>query len=522
VVPVYGCAGCLDPLVERLGATLGGTVASYEIILVDDRSPDGAWDVIRRLARVDPSIRALRLSRNFGQTSAITAGLAEARARWAVVMDCDLQEPPEAIPQLLAKAREGYDIVHTRRRCPRHSRLRRTLSRTYFRLRDALNGTSLGSDHGTMSVLSRPVIDAFLALPDRDREYLALLGWLGFEQTTVEVDHAERHAGRSSYGWQLLVRVAVDGLFFQTTVFLRWIVLAGFLVAGLGALVALYDLSVYLSSNVIPGYTSLAVLVLFMSGIILVSVGVIGLYVGKTFEQAKGRPLYIVDTRLEPGAPAERAVERRPTTASTIDRERLFAAFDRHYAPFLREHGPTPRGVDCNSKEAQEIRFAQLIRVVEPSEPFSVLDYGCGYGALAGFMRDRGLRFTYIGYDVSQQMLAVADRSDPSWHYTSREEELEPVDYVLASGLFNLRLGVDDAAWRNYIVDTIATFGRLARRGFAFNMLTRYSDPERMRADLYYGDPCFFFDLCKREHGREVALLHDYGIHDFTILVRRR
>ncbi len=299
VIPVYGCAACLEPLLARVSAAVDSVVASYEVVLVDDRSPDCAWDVIRGLVKDDAHVRAIRLSRNFGQHAAITAGLAEARGHYTVVMDCDLQEPPEAIPQLLTKAREGFDVVHTRRRLPRQSTIRRAFGRAYFGLRDALTQSALGADHGTMSLLSRRVVDAFLALRDRDREYLAVLGWLGFDQTTIAVDHHERHAGKSAYTWGGLARLALDGVFFQTTVFLNWIVIAGFLVAGLGACLAIYDLIVYVTLAVPPGYTSLAVLILFMSGAILVSVGVTGLYVGRTFEQAKGRPLYIVSDRAE-------------------------------------------------------------------------------------------------------------------------------------------------------------------------------------------------------------------------------
>jgi glycosyltransferase involved in cell wall biosynthesis len=299
VVPVYGCVDCLRALEERIRAALEPAVSSYELVLVDDRSPDGAWAEIRRLAAADPRVRGVRLSRNFGQHAAITAGLSESRGQWTAVMDCDLQEPPEALPELMAKAREGFDIVHTRRQTPSQSWLRRGLGQLYFRVRDALQQTSTGRDHGTMSVLSRPALEAFLSLGDRDREYLALLGWLGFETTIVEVGHAERHAGRSSYSLRRLVGVAVDGIFFQTTVLLRWIVFAGFTVAAIGALLALYLLTVWVFDDPPSGYTSLAVLLLLLSGMTIVCVGVTGLYVGKTFEQAKGRPLFIVAERAE-------------------------------------------------------------------------------------------------------------------------------------------------------------------------------------------------------------------------------
>lgn len=194
---------------------------------------------------------------------------------------------------------------------------------------------------------------------------------------------------------------------------------------------------------------------------------------------------------------------------------------DRYFERTLDAHGPTPRGVDWNSQAAQETRFEQLLKIVEPNTAFSIIDYGCGYGALASYMRLRDLDFEYTGYDVSERMLAFAKRERSNWTFTSSYQDLQPADYVVASGIFNLRLHIADEAWQAYILDTLRHIASLARRGFSFNMLTSYSDAERMRSDLFYGDPCYFFDVCKREYARNVALLHDYDFYEFTVLVRR-
>jgi dolichol-phosphate mannosyltransferase len=167
VVPVYGCAGCLVALHERLTRSLAGVTGRYELVFVDDRSVDEGWTVLQRLARGDRRVRAFRLSRNFGQDAAITAGLAKARGAWAVVMDCDLQEAPEDIPRLWAAAGEGYDLVRTTRKRWRHSGFRRWSSRLYRRL---TLETPVRPDYSNLSLLSRRVIDAFLQLHDRDRE----------------------------------------------------------------------------------------------------------------------------------------------------------------------------------------------------------------------------------------------------------------------------------------------------------------------------------------------------------------
>jgi polyisoprenyl-phosphate glycosyltransferase len=294
VVPVYGCADCLIALHDRLSRSVSEVTERYELVFVDDRSIDGGWEVLCSLARRDPHVRAFRLSRNFGQDAAITAGLAQACGAWAVVMDCDLQEAPEEIPRLWAAAGEGYDIVRTTRRGWRHSAFRRGTSRVYRKL---TLETDVRSDYSNLSLLSRRVVDAFLRLHDRDREYMIALDWLGFDSTTVEIEHHERYAGESGYSLRSLVRVALDGMFFQSTVLLRVVVLVGFLVALAGTGLAVYEVIDYFAEpeKRVPGFASLAVLTLFLAGFIIVSIGVVGLYVGRIFEQVKDRPLYLID-----------------------------------------------------------------------------------------------------------------------------------------------------------------------------------------------------------------------------------
>jgi SAM-dependent methyltransferase len=205
-----------------------------------------------------------------------------------------------------------------------------------------------------------------------------------------------------------------------------------------------------------------------------------------------------------------------------LDR-RFFESLDRYYERTLSEHGPTARGVDWPSGESQELRFRQLLRICEGRSYFSINDYGCGYGALAQHLLAAGQDFDYCGYDVSERMVELARERNPCpdrCRFVAAESALSESDFTVASGLFNLRLHVEDAAWTDYVLDTLGSLHRLSRVGFAFNMLTKYSDPDRTRPDLYYGDPSLFFDHCKRHFSRNVALLHDYGLYEFTILVR--
>jgi SAM-dependent methyltransferase len=202
----------------------------------------------------------------------------------------------------------------------------------------------------------------------------------------------------------------------------------------------------------------------------------------------------------------------------------LLDAVQRYYSAKIAEHGPTARGVDWNDQASQELRFEQLLKVCDLESPFTINDYGCGYGALGSYLEQRGCSFRYTGFDISERMLEkareLADRSE-LYRFVSAEDELERADYTVASGVFNVRLDADDEAWERHVLATLQRLDELSARGFAFNMLTSYSDPERMRPDLYYADPLRIFDHCKRTFSRWVALLHDYGLYEFTILVRK-
>jgi glycosyltransferase involved in cell wall biosynthesis len=297
VVPVYGCVACLRALSQRVSRTLDRDGTDWELIFVDDESPDESWSVLEELSHADDRIHALRLSRNFGQHSAITAGLAEARGHRVAVMDCDLQDPPEELPRLLATARDGWDIVLTKRDRRRQAWHRRVGARAYFRARNKLLGLEVDPEYSTLSVLSRGVVDAYLRLGDRDRQYMLILHWLGYRRTVVSLQHSERFEGKSSYTLSKLIQVALDGMFFQTTVLLRWIVYLGFAVALAGLVLAVALVVLYFVNRPLPGFTSLAVLILLVGGFIILSTGVTGLYVGKIFEQVKGRPLYVVAER---------------------------------------------------------------------------------------------------------------------------------------------------------------------------------------------------------------------------------
>ncbi|MBC7405124.1 MAG: class I SAM-dependent methyltransferase [Cytophaga sp.] len=203
---------------------------------------------------------------------------------------------------------------------------------------------------------------------------------------------------------------------------------------------------------------------------------------------------------------------------------KLLTEIAEYYTARLAEHGETARGVDWNGEESQTTRFAQLCKIIDASGPFSINDLGCGYGALYDFLAKEHAVFSYLGIDVSEGMVQAAtqryqDKDQASFILASEPDHV--ADYGMASGILNVRMGRSDAEWRAYLENTLDVLNRTSRLGFAFNCLTSYSDADKIRDYLYYADPCVLFDFCKRRYSRNVALLHDYELYEFTILVRK-
>lgn len=195
-----------------------------------------------------------------------------------------------------------------------------------------------------------------------------------------------------------------------------------------------------------------------------------------------------------------------------------------YFTEKLEAHGATHRGVDYNSTESQEARFLQLTKVINPAVKYSLIDFGSGYGAMYEYFLKIGHQLHYIGYDIANSMIEKGREvhpNNPDCWFTSNAEELPVVDYSVVSGTFNMKLDADFDEWTQIVIDALSLINSRSSKGFSFNMLTKYSDTDRMRPDLYYADPSFYFDYCKRNFSRNVALLHDYNLYDFTILVRK-
>ena len=302
VSPVYKAEACVEELYRRLTAVLQSMQVEYEIVLVDDGSPDRSAEILERIAGADPRVTALILSRNFGQHAAILAGVAETRGEAVVVMDCDLQDRPEDIPLLHARLREGFDVVIARRTARTGSFFKRVTSAMWFALLNRFSDIPIEPGAGSFSILDRKVVDALLRMPNRHTHYSLVLRWLGFRQTYLIVDDGGRFAGRSSYSARRLVSHALSGIVAHSTRLLSFSIYAGFGFVVLSIVQFAYVIVQKLTSGIgTAGWASLMAAIWLVGGAILFSLGVVGIYLGRIVDDVKQRPAYIVAQRIRAG-----------------------------------------------------------------------------------------------------------------------------------------------------------------------------------------------------------------------------
>lgn len=295
VVPVFNEEENLPELYRRLVAVLSPLVERWEILFVDDGSRDGSWAYICQLADKDPHVRGLRFSRNFGHQMAFTAGLDHARGQAVVIMDADLQDPPELIPQLLAKHREGFEVVYAVRTA-RHGEtaFKRLTAKLFYRLLARLTAVQIPLDTGDFRLMGPKALAAFRRLGERHRFTRGLVAWLGFPQTGVPYERAPRHAGVTKYPLRKMLRFALDAITSFSHVPLQLATWLGFFVSAFAFLYILVVLGLKVVGISWPGYTSLMAAILFLGGAQLVMVGLLGEYVGRIYDEVKRRPLYLV------------------------------------------------------------------------------------------------------------------------------------------------------------------------------------------------------------------------------------
>jgi dolichol-phosphate mannosyltransferase len=300
VVPVYNERETLPELHRQLTERLARVGHDYELVLVDDGSRDGSTRMIQELTRQDPRVRGLSLSRNFGHEAAIEAGMRDARGDAVAVMDADLQDSPDALARLIAAWEEGADVAYAVRRNRKEGRMLRLAFSGFYRLAGRMMSIDLPEDAGPFSLMSRRAVDVLNAMPEHNRYFPGLRAFTGFRQVAVEVERHERVAGETKYSVSKRISGAINAIVSFSKLPLRAVTVLGFVTAGISIVAGLYvAISSIVGSDLAPGWASLMVVVLFLAGIQLVTLGIVGEYVGKVYDEVRRRPTFVVAERFE-------------------------------------------------------------------------------------------------------------------------------------------------------------------------------------------------------------------------------
>jgi dolichol-phosphate mannosyltransferase len=299
VIPVFNAERTLGELYDRLVAALSTISDDFQIVLVEDGGTDRSWDGIVALASRDTRVKGVRFSRNFGQHHGLTAGIDVCDGDWVVLMDCDLQDAPEEIPRLYAKGQEGYDVVLARRAVRQDPLMKKAFSWLFYRLFGYLTSTKWDDRVGVFRLMSRPVAEQLRAMREQLRFIAGLVDWMGFPTTSLDVHHSARSEGTTHYTPRRLLRLAIGAIIAHSDKPLRLAVQLGFLISTLAFVFGAGIIGrFFLYGNPITGWSSLIVAVFFMGGIIVCMLGILGVYLGKVFDEVKQRPLYVVRSRV--------------------------------------------------------------------------------------------------------------------------------------------------------------------------------------------------------------------------------
>ncbi len=296
ISPVYRAEKIIEKLVSEIQKTMVLMNVSFEIILVDDRSPDNSWEAMKRISLSFSEVKSIRLSRNFGQHPAIIAGLSHAQGEWIVVMDCDLQDQPKEIENLFNKTKEGFDVVLARRANRKDGFFKKFSSLIFHKIYGYLTETKFDSTIANFGIYHKKVINEVLEMNDYIKSFPLFANWVGFKSTAIEVEHAYRDSGASTYTFSKLLSLAFNTIISFSNKPLKLFVKFGMLLSFFSFIVGIITIFKYYDGEIsVLGYSSLMVSIWFLSGIIITTTGIVGIYIGKIFDQSKGRKPFIID-----------------------------------------------------------------------------------------------------------------------------------------------------------------------------------------------------------------------------------
>jgi glycosyltransferase involved in cell wall biosynthesis len=299
VSPVYKAKNIIPELVRRIIENVSIITEDFEVILVEDGCPENSWEVIEKACNDEKRVKGIKLSRNFGQHYAITAGLDYAKGEWIIIMDCDLQDLPEEIPKLFNKSQEGYEIVFASRNERKDSFSKVILSFIFYQVFSYLSGIKYDGTIASFGIYSKKVISNVNKFREPMRAFSPIVRWVGFKSTKINVNHGPRESGESSYNIKKLVKLSFEIILAYSDKPLKLTIKLGLLISFTSFIYSLYIMLIYFEGNIkVSGYTSLIISLWFLSGLIIFTLGIIGLYISKIFESVKNRPLYIIEEKI--------------------------------------------------------------------------------------------------------------------------------------------------------------------------------------------------------------------------------
>lgn len=297
VIPVFNEQDNIEVLYARVSRTVEAMgIGAVEILFVNDGSSDDSMRIIRILSQKDPRVKFISLSRNFGHQVAVSAGIDHAQGAAIVLIDCDLQDPPELIPELYAKLKSGYEVVYAKRRSRRgEGYMKKLLAKLFYRMLSKMTSIEIPIDTGDFRIIDRKIADILKQMPEQEKFLRGQISWIGFNQTSIEYDRDERNAGKSGYTYTKMIRLAINGITSFSNFPLKFATITGFTVSAIAFLMILYALySRFISMEYVPGWASLMLAVLFLGGIQLIGIGIIGEYISRISANVRNRPLYVI------------------------------------------------------------------------------------------------------------------------------------------------------------------------------------------------------------------------------------
>jgi dolichol-phosphate mannosyltransferase len=296
IIPIYNEQENIHKLYDRLKSVMNGMNVSHEFVFVNDGSRDRSMIFIKELATKDNSVHYINLSRNFGHQIAVTAGIDNVRGKAIVIIDADLQDPPELIAEMYAKMKEGFEVVYAKRKSRKgESVLKKITAKWFYRILASITSIDIPVDTGDFRLMDKKIVDVLRSMPEQQKFLRGQISWIGFNQTYVEYNRDERHGGETGYTYKKMLRFALDGITSFSNLPLKFATAAGFVVSGITFIVILYALYArFISKDFVPGWTSLILAVLFIGGVQLITIGIIGEYISRLSANVRNRPLYIM------------------------------------------------------------------------------------------------------------------------------------------------------------------------------------------------------------------------------------